>query len=348
MGGAESLSHDFFAITWFGVWGLIWTVYFMLESYKLGAGMIFPLVAKNQKQQSQLKDVIGPFWSGNEVLLIAAGGATFAAFPGEYADMFSFLYEAIFLIIFSQIIRVIGIEIMLKSDSPKWQNFWKWTYSLASLIISFLFGVTYANIYRAILVGDKGYGWDLFDLMNGYGIIGGILFVVMFLLSGSLWVQLKTNREMAFRSKKLSKPFLALALIVLTAFFIITMNWTPLVANFMEIRVLLIIPIISFLSLILAAVFVFRGNIKMAFRIFCLSIITQMATGFIGMFPKMQPSKIDDSFSVTLYQAAGNTLNFKLIVTVGLFLVPIIILITIWKYVSYRDSVVKDNVKTSE
>lgn len=338
------MTHDIFAMTWFGLWGLIWIFYFLLDGYKLGAGIIYPFVTKNRQQQIQLKDAIGPFWGGNEVLLIAAGGATFAAFPGAYADVFSFLNEAIFFILFSQLIRAMGLALMLKSDSPKRQTFWKWAFSVASFLISFLFGVIYTNLYHGVLSGENVNEWSFLGLMNGYGILGGFLFVVMFLLSGSVWIQLKTRGKTAYISKRLSKPLVLMAVPVLAAFFLVTMNWTPLVDNFNGHPVLRAIPILSFMGIILATVFIFKDRIRAAFTFVCFSIIMQMATGFIGLFHNMPPSKINDSFSVTLYQAAGNTLNFKLMATVGLFLVPIIIFLIIWRYVSYKEKELKEKV----
>ncbi|AGK53157.1 cytochrome d ubiquinol oxidase subunit II [Bacillus sp. 1NLA3E] len=339
------MSHDFFAVTWFGLWGLIWTVYLMLDGYTLGTGMIFPFVAKNRQERNQLQEAIGPFWGGNEVWLITAGGATFAAFPGAYADMFSFLYEAMFLILFSLFIRATGLEFMHKSDSPRWQSVWKWAFAVSSFLIALLFGVAFANLYRGILIGENGYEGNLLSLLNPYGILGGVLFVSMFLLSGSLWIQLKTVGDTAKRSLKLSRTFAMIAAAVLAIFFVATMNLTPLADNFNGLPILWIIPSLSLLAILGAVAFVFKEKIGAAFTAVCLAIVTQMATGFVGMFPNMLPSKIDDSFSVTLYNAAGSTLNLKIMLTVACIFVPIVIAYQIWSYVLFKDKIVKESAK---
>ncbi|WP_147532245.1 cytochrome d ubiquinol oxidase subunit II [Bacillus marasmi] len=339
------MSHDVLAITWFGLWGLIWTVYIFLDGYTLGTGMLFPFVTKNRQERNQLQEAIGPFWGGNEVWLLTAGGATFAAFPGAYADMFSFLYEAMFLILFALFIRATGLEFMHKVDSARWQNSWKWAFAIASFLIALLFGVAFANLYRGLLIGANGYEGNLLSLLNPYGLLGGILFVSMFLLSGSLWIQLKTTGAVAQRVKKLARTFSMLAAGVLAIFFVATMNWTPIAGNFNEVPVLWIIPSLSLISILLSVMFVFKDKIGAAFTTVCLAIILQMATGFVGMFPNMLTSIIGDEFSVTLYSAAGSALNLKVMFTVAVIFVPIIIAYQVWSYFLFKDKITKESAK---
>lgn len=339
------MSHDFLAVTWFGLWGLIWTIYFILDGYTLGTGMLFPFVSKNRPERNQLQESIGPFWGGNEVWLITAGGATFAAFPAVYADMFSFLYEALFLILFALFFRAVGLEFMHKSEAPKWQSFWKWAFTAASFLIALLFGVAFANLYRGLLIGANGYEGNLLSLLNPYGLLGGVLFVSMFLLSGSLWIQLKTAGETAARAKKLSRPFSMISAAVLAIFYVGTMNWTPIAENFNEIPVLWVIPSLSLLAILAAAVFVFKEKVGFAFTSVCLAIFTQMASGFAGMFPNMLPSKISREFSVTLYEAAGSELNLKIMFIVAIIFVPIIIAYQTWSYIIFKKKIFKHTAK---
>lgn len=339
------MSHDMLAITWFGLWGLIWTVYIFLDGYTLGTGMLFPFVTKNRQERNQLQEAIGPFWGGNEVWLITAGGATFAAFPGAYADMFSFLYEAMFLILFSLFIRATGLEFMHKVDSARWQNSWKWAFAVSSLLIALLFGVAFANLYRGLLIGENGYEGNLLSLLNPYGLLGGVLFIAMFLLSGSLWIQLKTVGDAAKRSKKLARPFSMIAAAVLAIFFVATMNLTPLAGNFNEVPILWIVPSLSLISILLTVVFVFKEKTGMAFTFLGLAIISQMATGFVGMFPNMLASSINDAFSVTLYNAAGSALNLKIMFTVAVIFVPIVIAYQLWSYFLFKGKVTKESAK---
>jgi cytochrome bd ubiquinol oxidase subunit II len=339
------MSHDFLAITWFGLWGLIWTVYFVLDGYTLGTGMLLPFVSKNRQERRQLQEAIGPFWNGNEVWLITAGGATFAAFPVTYANMFSYLYEALFLILFAIFFRACGLEFMHKVNSEKWQASWKWAFAIASFLIALLFGVAFANLYRGLLIGENGYEGNLISLLNPYGILGGVLFVAMFLFSGSLWIQLKTSGETAIRSKKLSRILAMVAAAVLAIFFVATMNWTPLAENFNELPVLWVIPSLSLLTIIFAVVFAYKDKVGFAFTSICLAIVTQMATGFVGMFPNMLPSKISSEYSITLYNASGSTLNLKIMFVVACIFVPIVLAYQIWSYVLFKDKIAKEDAK---
>jgi cytochrome d ubiquinol oxidase subunit II len=195
------------------------------------------------------------------------------------------------------------------------------------------------------LINANGYEGNLFSLLNPYGILGGVLFVVMFLLSGSLWIQLKTAGETAARAKKLSRAFAMAAVAVLAIFFVATMNWTDLAANFNKLPVLWVIPSLSLVSILAALLFVVKNRIGLAFTFVCLTIFTQMATGFVGMFPNMLVSKIDPKYSLSLYDAAGSALNLKIMFIVACIFVPIVIGYQIWSYTLFRAKITKENAK---
>ncbi|WP_226677909.1 cytochrome d ubiquinol oxidase subunit II [Mesobacillus jeotgali] len=339
------MSHDTLAIIWFGLWGLIWTVYFILDGYTLGTGMLFPFIAKNRQERNQLQEAVGPFWGGNEVWLITAGGATFAAFPAVYADMFSFLYTPLFLVLIALFIRAIGLEFMHKDDHPLWQAACKWGFFTGSFLIAFLFGVTFANLYRGLLIGGNGYEGNLFSLLNGYGILGGLLFVSLFLLSGSLWIQLKTAGQTAVRAYRFSRILAGVAPAVLSLFFLATVNMTPLLDNYSENPVLWIVPVIALTAMLASAYFIFKKKIGYAFMAVCVTIFTKMTFGFVGMFPNMLPSRIDSAYSVTLFDAAGSKLNLTIMFIVAAIFVPIIIAYQSWSYTLFKDKILKESAK---
>lgn len=201
------MSHDMLAVIWFGLWGVIWTVYFILDGYALGNGMIFPFVTKIVKNAIKCKKRSDRSGGGNEVWLITAGGATFAAFPITYANMFSYLYTPLFLVLLALFARAAGLEFMHKDDSPIWQSVCKWVYAIGSFLIAFLFGVTFANLYYGLQIGKDGYEGTLFSLLNHYGILGGLFFTAIFVVSGALWVMIKTSGEVSDRAYKIANHF---------------------------------------------------------------------------------------------------------------------------------------------
>ncbi|MFD3448701.1 cytochrome d ubiquinol oxidase subunit II [Microbacteriaceae bacterium 4G12] len=339
------MSHDTLAIIWFGLWGVIWTVYFMLDGYALGTGMIFPFITKDRQDRNQLQEAIGPFWGGNEVWLITAGGATFAAFPLTYANMFSYLYTPLMLILFALFFRAAGLEFMHKEEAPAWQNTCKWAFAIGSFLIALLFGVAFANLYYGLLIGKNGYEGTLLSLLHPYGLLGGILFVTLFVLSGCLWIMIKTDGEVKERAYKIAKPTSMVAATVLAIFYVATANRTNLFENFTQYPVLFILPALAIIASLIAIVMVMKQKIGFAFTSVCLTIVAFMATGFAGMFPRMLPSRISDTYSTTLYEAAGSLLNLKIMFFVALVMVPIVIAYQIWSYTIFKDKITKDSAK---
>lgn len=339
------MSHELLAIIWFGLWGLLWAVYFILDGYTLGTGMLFPFLTKNKQERNQLQEAIGPFWGGNEVWLITAGGATFAAFPLTYANMFSYLYTPLMFILFALFFRAAGLEFMHKDDSPKWQSIWKWAFTISSFLIALLFGVAFANLFDGLLIGENGYVGTLLSLLHPYGLLGGILFVVMFLLSGSLWVQLKTDGAVVERAAKLTNSLAVTTAILVAIFLVATANGTSIFANYTMMPILWVIPILTIIASLLVILFTMRKRIGLAFLFVCTTIFMLMATGFVGMFPYMLPSKIDPAYGTTLFEAAGSQLNLTIMLFVALICVPIVILYQLWSYRLFKDKIMKDTAK---
>lgn len=333
------------AIIWFGLWGVLWTVYFILEGYTLGTGMLLPFITKTKKERMQLQEAIGPFFGGNEVWLVTAGGATFAAFPAVYATMFSSLYEAMLLILFGIFLRAFGLEFMHKEDNLKWQNSFKWTLSISSFVLALLFGVAFANFYKGLELGPNGYEGSFFSLLEMYTVIGGVLFITLFMTSGSLWIQMKTAGTVADRAFKVSRGLAPAATALTAIFFVATMNETGLAQNYNDYPILWLIPSLTLVVGLLSILFVLRKKIALAFTMICLQIFTLMAFGFVGMFPNMLISSIDEQFSLTLYNSSGSQKNLQLMFFVAIVMVPIVIAYQIWAQVIFKKKITEDNTR---
>lgn len=337
------MTHDTLAIAWFGIWGLIWCIYFMLDAYALGTGMLFPFLAKTEQEQKQLQEAIGPFWGGNEVWLITAGGATFAAFPNVYALMFSYLYTPLYLILFALFFRAIGLEFIHKHDSARWKAFWKWSFFAGSLTIALLFGVAFANLYRGLFFDDAGYHGNLLSLLKQYGIVGGITFISLFLLSGSIWISYKTLGDVRERALRFARSYWGVALTAFAIFMVATGNETTLFTNAQEKAWLWCLPFLTLVSLLLVGMFLKRNKIGASFAAICCAIFTFMATGFAGMFPNLLISRMDETYNLTLYNARGSQLNLTIMFYLALFIVPIVIVYQTWLYRIFRDKITTDN-----
>ncbi|GEN33139.1 cytochrome d ubiquinol oxidase subunit II [Aneurinibacillus danicus] len=339
------MSHDTLITIWFGLWGLIWTVYFVLDAYALGTGIVFPFLAKNEKEQRQLQEAIGPFWGGNEVWLITAGGATFAAFPVTYALMFSYLYTPLMLILFALFFRATGLEFMHKIDNARWKSFWKWSFFTSSFAIALLFGVMFANLFYGLEIDQAGYHGTLLSLLHPYGLLGGILFVSLFTLSGCVWIAVKTKGAIRTRALKWAQKVWFVSVPVLAIFMVATNNRTPLFEKFAQYSALWLLPVLALLFLLAVITFLRKGHSGLAFGGVSVSIVLVMASGFAGMFPNMLPSRLEPAWSVTMFEAAGSQLNLSIMLGVALVMVPIVIMYQLWLYRIFREKISPDNAK---
>src|SRR5512144_1074626 len=169
-----------YQVIWFVLWGVLWSVYFMLDGFVLGEGILHYALGKNDGDRRVLINTIGPVWDGNEVWLLTAGGATFAAFPTTYALMFSYLYTALLLLLFALIIRGVSYEFRGKVDNAQWRQGWDVAIVLGNFLPALLFGVAFGNIFAGFPMDGAGYHGSLLTLLNPYGLLTGILFVILF------------------------------------------------------------------------------------------------------------------------------------------------------------------------
>lgn len=337
------MSQEVLAVIWFILWSVLWMVYFALDGYTLGTGILFPFLSKSKQEELQLQETIGPYWNVNEVWVITAGGATFAAFPLTYALMFSFLYVPLFIILFMLFFRAIGLEFMHKD--PKWKNFWKWSFFVSSGAIALLWGVAFANLFQGLLIDANGSSDTLLTLLNPYGLIGGLTFLSLFTLSGSLWVAFKTKGEVEERAWKASKTIWAVAAAIYGVFLIATSTMTPLLGNFVQVPVLFIVPALALVALLLVRFFQNQGRKLAAFLSMFGTIALTAATGFVGLFPNMLMSKIDSQYNVTLYDAAASQLTLTIMFWVAIVMVPIIIAYQLWTYFLFKEKITAQNAK---
>jgi cytochrome bd ubiquinol oxidase subunit II len=330
-------------IIWFVLWGVLWSVYFMLDGFVLGTGTIRNFLARNENEKLAMLTTIGPVWNGNEVWLITAGGATFAAFPTTYALMFSYLYTALLLLLFALIIRGVSLEFRERSQDPGWRKLWDTGIFLGSFLPALLFGVAFGNIFKGLPMDAAGYHGNLLSLLNPYGLLTGILFVCMFVLHGALYTSVKTTGDLSSRAAGLAGKAWIVLLVVAVAFLIYTAFATGLYNNYLKAPLLFAVPLLAVISLVLIRVFSARGKELAAFAASCAMILLVSFTGITGLFPNLIPSNLDPAYSMTIYNSSSSTLTLSIMTVVALIFVPIVILYKIWVYRVFSDRISPEN-----
>jgi cytochrome d ubiquinol oxidase subunit II len=331
-------------IIWFFLWGLLWAVFFMTDGFDFGIGTLFPFIARNETERRTMMHAMGPFWDGNEVWLIAAGGVTFAAFPTVYAVMFSSLYSALMLILFALILRGVAMEFYHQSDNPAWKSIWTFCIFFGSLVPAILFGVAFANIFQGIPFDGEGvYQGNLFSLLNAYGLLGGALFLFLFLEHGALWLAIKAEGELHERSVKFAGSIWWLLLATAVVFLIATKFKTPLYDNYYNTPILFLLILINVAALVQIKVFLTKKKFFTAWFSSALTIVCCTFFGVIGLFPNVFPSSLDPAYSLTAFNASSSPLTLKIMLIVTVIFVPIVIAYQTWAYNLFKGKVTEED-----
>src|SRR5574340_16919 len=200
------MSHETLQIIWFVLIAILWIGFYFLEGFDFGVGMLLPFLGKKDEERRAIINTIGPSWDGNEVWLLTAGGATFAAFPNWYATMFSGFYLAFFILLVGLIVRGIAFEYRSKDPSPRWRHTFDWMIAIGSFVAPLLFGTAFANLARGVPINERMlYTGNLFTLLNPYGLIGGLTMVSVFLLHGANFLGLKLDGDLRQRAHEAAR-----------------------------------------------------------------------------------------------------------------------------------------------
>lgn len=331
-------------ILWFVLWAVLWAVYFMLDGFVLGAGMLHIFLGKNDGDRRVIINTVGPVWDGNEVWLITAGGATFAAFPTTYALMFSYLYTALLLLLFALIVRGVSFEFRGKEESALWKRSWDGAILVSSFLPALLFGVAFGNIFAGLPMDATGYHGSLIYLLNPYGLITGILFVLLFLVHGALYLSVKTVGDLSRRAHALANELWIFLLVVAVAFLGYTKFASRLYDNYFSAPYLLVVPLLAVAALLGIRILSAKGNLLGAFASSCVTILMVVFTGVIGLFPNLIPSNLDPAHSLTIFNSSSSPYTLKIMTLVVAMFLPIVIAYKIWVYRVFRGKVTVEEV----
>lgn len=334
---------------WFILWGVLWAVYFMLDGFDLGIGILRPFLARNDTESRIMLNAMGPFWDGNEVWLITAGGVTFAAFPGTYAVMFSALYSPLMLLLFALILRGISYEFRGKEDAAWWRKTWDTCQFIGSFAPALLLGVAFANIFAGVPIDREGvFQGNLFTLLNPYGLLGGVLFVLLFTVHGAIWLLTKSEGELRLRAAKAAKGLWVMLLAVAVLFLIYTWFHTSLWQNVLAKPVLLLLPLLSVAGLLLSRIFIGLGAWWKSWFSSCATIVGCTLFGVAGLFPALLPSSLDPAFSRTAFNTQSSPLTLKIMLGVALVMVPIVLIYQGWVYFRFSEPLTVESLVEDE
>ncbi len=321
-------------VVWFVLIGVLWIGYLVLEGFDFGVGMLIRAVAKDDTEKRMVLHSIGPFWDGNEVWLLTAGGATFAAFPEWYATLFSGAYLALFLVLAGLIVRGVSFEFWGKDDRPGWRATWEWALIVGSAIPALLWGVAWANIVSGMPIGpDKEFTGNLFDLLGPYALLGGLTTLLLFLAHGAVFLSLRTDGAVHDRADALARRFMPGAAVVTIAFFIWTLinqadsggvEWFAALC-----------AVISSAGVLVAVVFV-RRSTAVTFGFTAAAIAFWVIAVFADLFPNVLVSSTNSAYDITLNAAASTNYTLKVMTVVAVLFVPIVLLYQGWTYWVFR------------
>ncbi|NOY70115.1 MAG: cytochrome d ubiquinol oxidase subunit II [Deltaproteobacteria bacterium] len=334
---------------WFFIWGLLWAIFFMTDGFDFGVGALLPFAGKTETDKRIMINAIGPLWDGNEVWLITAGGVTFAAFPTLYAVMFSSFYTPLLLILFALIIRGVSFEFRGKIDSPAWRRVWDTCIFIGSVAPAVLLGVAFANIFRGLPIGPHGsYHGNLLMLLNPYGLLGGALFLALFVMHGALWLCIRTEGNLQTRFFEIAEALWLPLVILAILFFVASYFATPLYANYFAHPILFSVILLAVAGLFGIKIFIAGNSYFKAWISSCVAIVSSTFFGIIGLYPNMFPSYIDPAYSLTAYNSSSSEHTLTIMLVVVLIFIPIVIAYQVWAYKMFTDKVNEDDLAYEE
>ena len=330
---------------WFVLIAVLWGGYFILEGFDFGVGMLLPFLPRDERERGALFETIGPVWDGNEVWLVVAGGATFAAFPAWYATMFSGFYIGLLLILFFLIIRVVSFEWRDKGDSPRWRAAWMWANAIGSCGATLVWGIALANLVHGVpLDSNHDFSGSFWDLFSGYTVVAGIAFVLLFVFHGASFLTIRTSGELCERAGRTART-LAFPAVAAAAAFVI---WTVAVAHDRNEKAILgpaVAAAISVAALVLAIVFTRMRKSGWVFGMTALGIGSAVATLFIGLYPRVIVSNPEFVNSLTVSNAASAHYTLAVMTVVAAIVTPVVLLYQAWTYYVFRARVTGADVR---
>jgi len=333
----HTIDPDFLQTLWFVLIGVLWVGYFILEGFDFGVGMLVRGLGRDPAERRALIHTIGPVWDGNEVWLLTAGGATFAAFPTWYATTFSGFYLALFLVLAALIVRGVSFEFWGKVASERWRTTWEWALCISSGAAALLFGVAWANFVHGVPMGpDHVIHASLFDLLHPYALLGGLVTLTLFLTHGANFLRLRTKGELADRATTVAHRAAPLAAVLMVGFLLWTasdQSWDAVVV---------VLAILAAVAVVLVPT-VLQRNPTQAFGGTTAAIALLFVALLAALFPNAVPSSTSHLFDLQLSAASSTSYALTVMTVVAVIFVPIVLAYTAWAYWVFRHRLGRDD-----
>jgi cytochrome bd ubiquinol oxidase subunit II len=323
---------------WFILITVLFTGFFFLEGFDYGAGILLPFLGKDDRERRAIINSIGPFWDGNEVWMLTAGGAMFAAFPNWYATLFSGFYLALLLILLALIVRGVAFEFRSKDRHPRWRSLWDWMIFIGSFVPALLWGVAVANIVRGVPINENmQYVGGFWNLLNPYALLGGLAMLALLTLHGATFLNLRLSDDLAQRARNVAAKVWPVAVILLVATVAASIFSTDMF------KLPGILPFITALgaaiAILLAGWFLRTRRDGWAFGMTGATIALTVITFFSGLYPRVMISSLDPTWNLTILNASSGPYTLKIMSIVALIFVPIVLLYQGWTYWIFRKRV---------
>ncbi len=332
---------DVLQTIWFILIAVLWTGYFVLDGFDLGVGMLLPFLGKDEAKKRVMINTIGPVWDGNEVWLLTAGGATFAAFPLWYATMFSGFYLALFLVLVGLILRGVAFEYRGKGHTDAWRRRWDWAIAIGSALPALLLGVAFGNVVSGTpieplagsapdLAGQLNFTGNLFTLLNPFSIVVGLMTLTVFLTHGAIFLALKTKGDMHAVAKGAAIKLGIVAAVMAVA----ALLWFQAYSG--HVAVTLPLALVAAVAWLVALFLVLKDRDGWAFFFSAVTIGLAVATLFAGLFPNVMVSSTDAAYNLTIHNASSQHYTLTVMTIVALVMTPIVLLYQGWTYWVFR------------
>lgn len=320
---------------WFLLIAILFIGFFVLEGFDFGVGIVSKFLGKSDVERRVYINTIGPFWDANEVWLITAGGAMFAAFPHWYATLFSGFYIPFVFMLLALILRGVAFEFRGKVDNPKWRNLWDWAIFIGSFLPPLLWGVALANFMTGVPIdGNKEMVGGFLQFLHPFALLGGVMFVLLCTVHGLQFIALRTTDDLQDRARSLARKLNPVTLVAVLLFAGIGLYKTDIFTA--HGNVWTILPLLAWTALLASYFLNTKQRDGLAFFMTSFTIILLTASVFIGMFPRVLISTLGAANDLTIYNAASGAYTLKLMSYFSLALLPFVLGYQIWSYIVFR------------